>query len=629
MIRIFSRALRQGLRLLLATAGVFFLAAPASAQAPSPGNSWEKILQKWNTRSHFQALGQKENSLQYLNEIRQLQQEGGLPNLSALAATVTREALSSAEEEQAALLEAASALAPDEALPLGIRTAKAWRFPSPAIGAGFTELGRYWSVVSHDAFQLAPILLSALEIAASTFFWLALSLCLLIALRTSPLLWLDLRRRAPLAIPLPLLILAATLAVALPWFFWGAPGALFAFLFLYWKFFNAQEKICGGLLLLLMAATPLVGQLRAAALSFGPHHSDYPLYMADRLPRLEESAVRLTALQAVRPHEERIPFQLALLYKRQGRWNEALSEIKAALQLRPQWAAAESNRGLILIGQGQEEEARAAWRKAVELDGHLFAARYNLGKLLFRSAALEEARENLSRAQALDPERFAAQEARGKKNETSVNLFFAEARLPQSSLWESRFDSAAARAALRPAAGTRALPNARWLWPLLLLWLPLCQLGAFLLWPKSRPRNCRCCGEAYDLLTAPPPEGQGLCVQCVNIYQRKAAIEPAVRAMKERRVLLHRWLRGPLQTVAGFLFNGSAYALDGAALLGAVQLTSFYLLLFLWLTPLAAPLTEYAYDNPLLLLGRYAALLFFVFTLALNGLRLVWREAER
>lgn len=86
-----------------------------------------------------------------------------------------------------------------------------------------------------------------------------------------------------------------------------------------------------------------------------------------------------------------------------GRPDEALVELKAALDLDPRRHEAELTRGNVLAELGRDAEAEQAYRRVLERRPREHAALNNLGSVLARSGRLEEARDCFARALEHDP----------------------------------------------------------------------------------------------------------------------------------------------------------------------------------------------------------------------------------
>ncbi|HET8732844.1 MAG TPA: hypothetical protein VFM45_03620, partial [Anaeromyxobacteraceae bacterium] len=128
-------------------------------------------------------------------------------------------------------------------------------------------------------------------------------------------------------------------------------------------------------------------------------------------------------------------------------------------------------------------------------------------------------------------------------------------------------------AALRRVAG----PLARWGWP----WLPLGLVGslwalAFLAPRLSPSASCERCGRPACRRCDP---GAGTsCGQCVNVFERKNAVDPRDRKRKEAQVRRHdrvrRWTERALAVAGG----GAGHVAGGRPVTGFVVI---FALLFL------------------------------------------------
>jgi tetratricopeptide (TPR) repeat protein len=73
---------------------------------------------------------------------------------------------------------------------------------------------------------------------------------------------------------------------------------------------------------------------------------------------------------------------LALIYRRDGRSDEAQAALERALAIAPDHPAANNQLGILLREQGEFEQAEAAYRRAIAGDPAYALAYYNLGVLL-------------------------------------------------------------------------------------------------------------------------------------------------------------------------------------------------------------------------------------------------------
>lgn len=90
---------------------------------------------------------------------------------------------------------------------------------------------------------------------------------------------------------------------------------------------------------------------------------------------------------------------------RQGRMDEARSNLMKAVQIRPQFYQAQLNLGHILATQGQLTEAETHFREAARLAPDSADARYNLGNVLRAQGKVDEAIIALGAALQLEPHR--------------------------------------------------------------------------------------------------------------------------------------------------------------------------------------------------------------------------------
>ena len=104
-------------------------------------------------------------------------------------------------------------------------------------------------------------------------------------------------------------------------------------------------------------------------------------------------------------------YEAAQTLERQGKWNEAEQEWRAALELIPADARAWTNLGVTLNRQEKTAEALDAWRKAISIDPRLPGPHFNLGLTLVRRGDYPNAIAPLRQTLALDPNNEGARRA--------------------------------------------------------------------------------------------------------------------------------------------------------------------------------------------------------------------------
>jgi len=105
----------------------------------------------------------------------------------------------------------------------------------------------------------------------------------------------------------------------------------------------------------------------------------------------------------IAPDHARVHNGLGVRLTNQGRLDEAIVELRAAVRAAPQFALAHNNLGNALAHKGQIDEAAAAFQEALRLDPNIAAAHYNLGNILAASGKLEEATAHFLESVRLDP----------------------------------------------------------------------------------------------------------------------------------------------------------------------------------------------------------------------------------
>jgi tetratricopeptide (TPR) repeat protein len=114
-------------------------------------------------------------------------------------------------------------------------------------------------------------------------------------------------------------------------------------------------------------------------------------------------------LQKVLPYAESsstVHELLGLVYASLNQPDKAVDQLKAAVQLKPDWVEARTNLGTALLHAGKNELAGEQFRKALDIDPHVYDTNHNLGEFYAQSGKLSDARPLLEQAHAIKPDEY-------------------------------------------------------------------------------------------------------------------------------------------------------------------------------------------------------------------------------
>jgi tetratricopeptide (TPR) repeat protein len=96
-------------------------------------------------------------------------------------------------------------------------------------------------------------------------------------------------------------------------------------------------------------------------------------------------------------------YERALIESKDGRRNQAIEDLRKALQLKPDFADAQNNLGINLVQAEDQQGAESAFRAALVANPYDAGARANLGRLLAGAGDWKQAAFQLQRAVQLEP----------------------------------------------------------------------------------------------------------------------------------------------------------------------------------------------------------------------------------
>jgi Tfp pilus assembly protein PilF len=134
---------------------------------------------------------------------------------------------------------------------------------------------------------------------------------------------------------------------------------------------------------------------------------------------------------------------LGIIFLEKGRLDDAISNLQAAIDLRPENAPAHDNLAKALLQKGQVADAMVHYRKFLELEPENVEAHNTLGTALIQQGKLREAIDQWQDALAIQPE----------NGNAASNLAWVFATCPEDSIRDGRHAVELAEKALRISGG--------------------------------------------------------------------------------------------------------------------------------------------------------------------------------
>jgi tetratricopeptide (TPR) repeat protein len=147
------------------------------------------------------------------------------------------------------------------------------------------------------------------------------------------------------------------------------------------------------------------------ALLVEPANADASMNLANvfvRLERYDDAIAQYRHALRLNPNHFGGHYILGIALNDKGQHKEAAAHHRQALQLNPYHADAHNSLGVALLAQDELDEAAACFHRALKLSPKLLEARNNLGNVLERQDKLDEAAHCYEEAARLDPSRGAA-----------------------------------------------------------------------------------------------------------------------------------------------------------------------------------------------------------------------------
>jgi tetratricopeptide (TPR) repeat protein len=139
---------------------------------------------------------------------------------------------------------------------------------------------------------------------------------------------------------------------------------------------------------------------------------------------MDEAITQFKKALEIKPDYADACFNLGTVYLQQARMDEAIEQFQKTLEIKPGYAEAHYDLGLVYLQEGRMEDASAQFQKTLEIKPDHAKAQNNLGAAFLQQGRMEEALAQFQKALAIRPDNV----------EIQNNLAWLLATCPQASL---------------------------------------------------------------------------------------------------------------------------------------------------------------------------------------------------
>jgi len=117
----------------------------------------------------------------------------------------------------------------------------------------------------------------------------------------------------------------------------------------------------------------------------------------------DEAVAELKKALEINPNDAHAHYNLGVAYSNKGMYDEEIAEYKKALEINPNYANAHCNLGAAYVEKGMYDEAIAEHKRAIEINPNDADAHYNLGGAYYGKGMYDEAIAESKKALEINP----------------------------------------------------------------------------------------------------------------------------------------------------------------------------------------------------------------------------------